>query len=118
MPRIAEGELAPDFTLTAADGSSVTLSQLRGSSVIVYFYPAAMTPGCTTQACDFRDSLDALHHQGYTVLGISPDDPAKLQTFIERDHITYPLLSDPSHAVLEAWGAWARRVCTARPWSE
>jgi peroxiredoxin Q/BCP len=109
VPKIAEGELAPDFTLSAADGSSVTLSQLRGSSVIVYFYPAAMTPGCTTQACDFRDSLDALHHQGYTVLGISPDEPAKLQKFIEHDHITYPLLSDPSHQVLEAWGAWGEK---------
>jgi peroxiredoxin Q/BCP len=109
VPKIAEGELAPDFTLPAADGSSVTLSQLRGSSVIVYFYPAAMTPGCTTQACDFRDSLDALHHQGYTVLGISPDEPAKLQKFIEHDHITYPLLSDPSHQVLEAWGAWGEK---------
>jgi peroxiredoxin Q/BCP len=109
VPKLAEGAPAPDFTLPAADGSKVTLSDLRGKSVIVYFYPAAMTPGCTTQACDFRDSLDALHHQGYTVLGVSPDAPAKLQQFIERDHITFPLLSDPDHAVLEAWGAWGEK---------
>ena len=87
----------------------MTLSDLRGKHVVVYFYPAAMTPGCTTQACDFRDSLDALHAQGYQVLGVSPDDPAKLTEFIEHDHITYPLLSDPSHEVLEAWGAWGEK---------
>jgi peroxiredoxin Q/BCP len=109
VPRLAEGAAAPDFTLQAADGTEVTLSDLRGRHVIVYFYPAAMTPGCTTQACDFRDSLDALHHQGYTVLGISPDEPAALQQFVARDHLTFPLLSDPEHAVLEQWGAWGEK---------
>jgi peroxiredoxin Q/BCP len=109
VPKLTEGAAAPDFTLTAADGSEVTLSQLRGQHVIVYFYPAAMTPGCTTQACDFRDSLDVLHQQGYTVLGVSPDEPAALQKFVARDHLTFPLLSDPGHAVLEAWGAWGEK---------
>ena len=106
MPRLDAGEAAPDFTLTSADGTPVSLSDHRGKHVVVYFYPAAMTPGCTTQACDFRDSLDALHAQGYVVLGVSPDAPAKLQKFIARDAITFPLLSDPDHAVLESWGAW------------
>lgn len=110
MPRLTPGETAPDFTLPAADGTPVTLSDLRGKNVIVYFYPAAMTPGCTTQACDFRDSLDALHHQGYTVLGVSPDKQDALQKFIERDSITFPLLSDVSHEVMEAWGAWGEKT--------
>ena len=109
MPKLEPGETAPAFTLSAADGSTVSLSDLAGEHVVVYFYPAAMTPGCTTQACDFRDSLDALHASGYQVLGISPDEPAKLATFVERDRITYPLLSDPDHAVLEAWGAWGEK---------
>ena len=109
MPRLDVGDPAPDFTLTSADGSPVTLSDLRGQHVVVYFYPAAMTPGCTTQACDFRDSLDALHAQGYQVLGISPDSPGKLTEFINRDRITYPLLSDPDHQVLDAWGAWGEK---------
>jgi peroxiredoxin Q/BCP len=109
VPRLEAGETAPDFTLTAADGSSVTLSQFRGEHVIVYFYPAAMTPGCTTQACDFRDSLDALAAQGYRVLGISPDKPEKLAKFTERDRVTFPLLSDPDRTVLEQWGAWGEK---------
>jgi peroxiredoxin Q/BCP len=109
VPQLSVGETAPDFTLTADDGSSVTLSGLRGRHVVVYFYPAAMTPGCTTQACDFRDSLDALAAQGYAVLGVSPDEPAKLVRFVERDHLTFPLLSDPEHAVMQQWGAWGEK---------
>lgn len=109
MPQLAVGESAPDFTLNAADGSPVTLSLLRGQHVIVYFYPAAMTPGCTKQACDFRDSLDALHAAGFTVLGISPDKPGKLVRFADRDGITFPLLSDPEHEVMERWGAWGEK---------
>jgi peroxiredoxin Q/BCP len=109
MPQLEPGRPAPDFTLPAADGSTVSLSDLRGRRVIVYFYPAAMTPGCTTQACDFRDSLDALAAAGFAVLGISPDKPAKLAKFVERDGLTFPLLSDPDHAVLEAWGAWGEK---------
>ena len=109
MPRLEAGEAAPDFTLTSADGSEVSLSGLRGQHVIVYFYPAAMTPGCTTQACDFRDSLDVLTTEGYAVLGISPDKPEKLAKFVERDQLTFPLLSDPDHEVLEQYGAWGEK---------
>jgi peroxiredoxin Q/BCP len=114
MPQLTVAEPAPDFTLDAADGSRVTLSALRGRTVIVYFYPAAMTPGCTTQACDFRDNLGALAAQGFTVLGVSPDQPARLATFAERDRLTFPLLSDPDHAVMERWGAWGEKSLYGR----
>ena len=114
MPQLEPGQPAPDFTLTAADGSSVSLSDLRGRKVIVYFYPAAMTPGCTKQACDFRDSLASLQAAGYAVVGVSPDKPAKLARFVERDALTFPLLSDPDHAVLEAWGAWGEKSLYGR----
>ena len=114
MPQLEPGQAAPDFTLTAADGSPVTLSDHRGRKVIVYFYPAAMTPGCTKQACDFRDSLAPLQAAGYVVLGVSPDKPAKLAAFVERDALTFPLLSDPDHAVLEAWGAWGEKSLYGR----
>jgi peroxiredoxin Q/BCP len=118
VPRLEAGGTAPDFTLTAADGTSVSLHALRGApspdavgerSVIVYFYPAAMTPGCTKQACDFRDCLGSLREAGYAVVGVSPDQPAKLAAFIERDGLTFPLLSDPDHAVGEAWGTWGEK---------
>ena len=109
MPQLTPGTTAPDFTLTAADGSQLTLSSLRGRHVVVYFYPAAMTPGCTMQACDFRDSLASLTAAGYAVVGISPDSPAKLATFVEHDQLTFPLLSDPDRAVLTAWGAWGEK---------
>lgn len=109
MTRLAAGDEAPDFTLPDPDGAEVSLHALRGRKVIVYFYPAAMTPGCTTQACDFRDSLDSLHAAGYAVLGVSPDMPDKLAKFRDRDHVTYPLLADPSHATLEAYGAWGEK---------
>ena len=114
MPQLEAGRPAPDFTRTAADGSPVSLSDHRGEHVIVYFYPAAMTPGCTKQACDFRDSLASLQAAGYTVLGVSPDKPAKLAAFVERDALTFPLLSDPDHAVLEAWGAWGEKSMYGR----
>lgn len=107
--RLAVGDTAPDFTLASDSGDEVTLSALRGRKVIVYFYPAAMTPGCTTQACDFRDSLDALHAQGYEVLGVSPDKVDKLAKFRERDHITFPLLSDPTKETLSAYGAFGEK---------
>jgi peroxiredoxin Q/BCP len=109
VPKLNVGDTAPDFSLTAADGSTVSLSDLRGRHVVVYFYPAAMTPGCTTQACDFRDSLDVLNAEGYAVLGVSPDSPAKLAKFVERDGLTFPLLSDPGHDVLEEYGAWGEK---------
>ena len=109
MPRLTVGDLAPDFTLQTADGGSVTLSDLRGRHVIVYFYPAAMTPGCTTQACDFRDNLASLQAAGYAVVGVSPDDLPALQKFVEAEHLTFPLASDPDRSVLEAWGAWGEK---------
>ncbi len=115
MPQLAPGDVAPDFTLTDSTGSRVSLSGLRGRQVIVYFYPAAMTPGCTTEACDFRDSLEALNAAGYAVVGISPDPPEKLAKFAERDGLTFPLLSDPDHAVMEAWGAWGEKSLYGKP---
>ena len=109
MPRLAVGDIAPDFTLQTADGGSVTLSDLRGRHVIVYFYPAAMTPGCTTQACDFRDNLASLQAAGYAVVGVSPDDLPALEKFVEAEHLTFPLASDPDRSVLDAWGAWGEK---------
>jgi peroxiredoxin Q/BCP len=110
MPQLAAGDPAPEFSLSAADGSTVSLADHRGRHVVVYFYPAAMTPGCTTQACDFRDSLASLQAAGYTVLGVSPDKPDKLAAFVERDALTFPLLSDPDHQVLEQYGAWGEKT--------
>jgi peroxiredoxin Q/BCP len=107
--RLAVGDLAPDFTLPTAAGGSVTLSALRGQQVIVYFYPAAMTPGCTTQACDFRDSLASLQRSGYTVVGVSPDTVDTLARFAQRDGLTFTLASDPDKAVLTAWGAYGEK---------
>lgn len=107
--RLAVGDTAPDFTLPAADGSTVTLSDLRGGRVVVYFYPAAGTPGCTTQACDFRDSLASLQGAGYTVVGVSPDPVEKLAAFAEAEQLTFPLVSDTEKSVLEAYGAWGEK---------
>ena len=108
--RLTVGEVAPDFTLTTDTGTSVTLSDLRGQRVIVYVYPAAMTPGCTTQACDFTDSLDSLTKDGYAVIGISPDTPAKLATFREKEGLRITLLSDPDRAVMTRWGAFGEKM--------
>jgi thioredoxin-dependent peroxiredoxin len=108
--RLAPGDPAPDFTLPDADGHPVALSSFRGQRVIVYFYPAAMTPGCTKEACDFRDNLSDLNGQGIAVLGISPDQPAKLAKFRDKEGLTFPLLSDPDHAVLEAYGAYGEKM--------
>ncbi len=110
MPKLEVGDAAPDFTLPAADGSTVRLSDLRGQHVVVYFYPKANTPGCTTQACDFRDNLASLQGAGYTVLGISPDTPAQLAGFAADQALPYPLLSDPGHLVLGQWGAWGEKT--------
>ena len=107
--RLSPGDTAPDFTLPTDTGEEVTLSSLRGQKVIVYFYPAAMTPGCTTQACDFTDSLDSLHASGFEVLGISPDKPAKLAKFRERDSLTIRLLSDEDKAVMTSYGAFGEK---------
>ena len=108
--RLAAGDLAPDFTLPDADGREVSLSALRGQRVIIYFYPAAMTPGCTKQACDFRDSRNDLSDAGFAVLGISPDPPAKLARFAAKEGLTFPLLSDPDRVVLKAYGAYGEKM--------
>ncbi len=110
MTRLSPGDPAPLFTLPDADGKEVSLADFRGRKVIVYFYPAAMTPGCTTQACDFRDSLDSLAAAGYAVLGLSPDKPEKLAKFRDRDAVTFPLLSDTSKETLAAWGAYGEKT--------
>ena len=107
--RLEPGDRAPDFTLTNDGGEEVTLSDLRGRQVIVYFYPAAMTPGCTKQACDFTDSLDSLRGAGYEVLGVSPDKPEKLAKFREHDALTITLLSDPDKKVMQEWGAFGEK---------
>lgn len=107
--RLQPGDPAPDFTLPDDTGSDVTLSDLRGGKVIVYFYPAAMTPGCTKQACDFSESMEKLQSEGYTVIGISPDKPEKLARFRERDSITITLLSDVDRSVMTAWGAFGEK---------
>ena len=104
--RLSAGDTAPDFTLTSDTGETVSLADLRGRKVIVYFYPAAMTPGCTKQACDFTDSLDSLKAAGYEVLGISPDKPEKLAKFRTRDSLTITLLSDADRSVMNAYGAY------------
>ena len=108
--RLEPGSPAPDFTLVDQDERSVSLRDLRGGGVILFFYPEAMTPGCTTEACDFRDSLAPLQAAGYTVLGISRDEPEKLRRFRERDGLTYDLLSDPDHAIHDAYGVWGEKV--------
>lgn len=107
--RLEAGDAAPDFTLTAADGSTVSLADYRGQNVILYFYPKADTPGCTTQACDFRDSLASLQGAGYQVLGVSPDPVSALTKFTESQDLTFPLLSDEDHVVAEAYGAWGEK---------
>jgi len=109
FPRLAKGDQAPAFTATDQDGRTVSLSDYSGEKVILYFYPAAMTPGCTTEACDFRDNLSALQDAGYTVLGVSKDDPATLKEFQERDGLTFPLLSDPTLDVHKAYGSYGER---------
>jgi thioredoxin-dependent peroxiredoxin len=109
VPQLTAGQPAPDFTLTDHTGRTVSLHDLRGRKVIVFFYPAAMTPGCTTEACDFRDSLAPLQQAGYEVLGVSPDQPEKLARFVEKESLTYPLLADPDKAVLTEWGAYGEK---------
>jgi peroxiredoxin Q/BCP len=104
------GTLAPAFTLVDQDDRAVTLKDLRGGRVILFFYPEAMTPGCTTEACDFRDSLAPLQAAGYTILGISRDEPEKLRRFRERDGLTYDLLSDPDHKVHSKYGVWGEKI--------
>jgi peroxiredoxin Q/BCP len=108
--RLEPGDEAPDFSLPDTDGQSVSLSALRGQQVIIYFYPAAMTPGCTKEACDFRDNLGVLTAAGLTVLGISKDAPGKLAKFRDKEGLNFPLLSDPGLDVHRAYGAYGEKT--------
>jgi peroxiredoxin Q/BCP len=108
-PRLSPGDKAPAFTLPTDDGSKVALKDLKGKKVVLYVYPAAMTPGCTKQACDFRDSLQRFVDAGYAVVGLSPDKPAKLASFREKEGLTFPLLSDESKETLTAYGAYGEK---------
>ena len=112
--KLAPGDVAPDFSLPDADGRLVTLSGLRGQRVIVYFYPAAMTPGCTKEACDFRDNLGVLAGAGLTVLGISPDRPERLAKFRDKESLNFTLLADPDREVLQAYGAYGEKMMYGR----
>jgi thioredoxin-dependent peroxiredoxin len=112
--KLVPGDVAPDFSLPDADGQRVTLSGLRGQRVIVYFYPAAMTPGCTKEACDFRDNLGALAGAGLTVLGISPDRPERLAKFRDKESLNFTLLADPDREVLQAYGAYGEKMMYGR----
>jgi peroxiredoxin Q/BCP len=107
--RLTAGDAAPDFSLPTDTGETLSLESLRGHKVVLYAYPAAMTPGCTKQACDFRDSLASLQKAGYEVVGISPDKPAKLAKFRERDALTFPLVSDEDKSVLMSYGAFGEK---------
>lgn len=107
--RLSEGDQAPEFTLPDSTGKPVSLRDYRGQHVLVYFYPAASTPGCTTQACDFRDNLAELNEAGFAVVGISPDTPNKIAKFVDEESLTFPLLADEKREVLTAWGAWGEK---------
>jgi len=109
VERLIPGTPAPDFTLKDSAGNDVSLKSYRGRNTIVYFYPAASTPGCTKEACDFRDTLASLQREGYDVVGVSPDPVGKLATFAEKEGLTFPLLSDEDHAVAEAYAAWGEK---------
>lgn len=109
-PRLEVGDKAPDFSLPDADGNVVKLSDYKGRKVVVYFYPAASTPGCTKQACDFRDNLAEFSEAGLDVVGISPDKPEKLAKFRDKEQLSFPLLSDPDRKVLGAWGAFGEKT--------
>jgi peroxiredoxin Q/BCP len=112
--RLSHGAAAPEFTLPDADGKPVSLSDFRGRSVVVYCYPAAGTPGCTKQACDFRDNLAELNDAGFAVVGISPDPPAKLARFRDAQGLTFPLLADEDRSALCAYGAYGAKQTYGR----
>jgi peroxiredoxin Q/BCP len=108
--KLSTGQQAPDFTLPDASGHDVSLADFRGRRAVVYFYPKAATPGCTTEACDFRDSLDALNAAGVSVIGISPDPVEDIASFAEDFSLTFPLLADDGASVAREWGAWGEKI--------
>ena len=109
MTRLVPGDPAPDFTLDSDEGNPISLSDYAGGRLLLYAYPAAMTPGCTTQACDFRDSLAPFHDAGIKIVGLSPDSPEKLAEFRDLENLDFPLLSDPSKEVLTSYGAFGEK---------
>jgi peroxiredoxin Q/BCP len=109
VDRLEQGDTAPDFTLPDENGTPVRLTSFQGKKVVLYFYPAAMTPGCTTEACDFRDSINSLKSAGYQVVGISKDEPAKNKEFKEQENLNFPLLSDPDLTVHKAYRAYGEK---------
>lgn len=111
---LEKGELAPDFELTSAEGEPVSLSDYRGKRVILFFYPKAATPGCTTQACGFRDNWPQIEAAGATVIGVSPDEPDALAQWKEEENLPYILLSDIEHKVAEAYGVWGEKKLFGR----
>jgi len=110
MTKLTTGDTAPAFTLVDADGDRVSLADYTGRDVVVYFYPKAATPGCTTEACDFRDSLSSLDAAGYAVIGISPDSVEEIRAFADAEGLTFPLLADSDAAVAKAWGVWGEKT--------
>ncbi|MGN8025513.1 thioredoxin-dependent thiol peroxidase [Microbacterium sp. 22242] len=112
--RLSPGDTAPAFTLEDADGVRTSLDDYRGKNVVVYFYPKAATPGCTTEACDFRDNLSSLDAAGYSVIGISPDEVADIRAFAEAEGLTFPLLADTDGATARAWGVWGEKTIDGR----
>jgi peroxiredoxin Q/BCP len=110
MTKLTTGDTAPAFTLADADGDRVSLADYTGRDVVVYFYPKAATPGCTTEACDFRDSLSSLDAAGYAVIGISPDSVEEIRAFADAEGLTFPLLADSDAAVAKAWGVWGEKT--------
>ena len=117
MTRLQPGDTAPDFTLPDSAGTPVSLAEVRAGAdkgVVVYFYPRAGTPGCTTEACDFRDNLASLAGAGYAVVGVSADPVEDVRAFVESEHLTFPLLSDADHAVADAYGTWGPKTVGGR----
>jgi peroxiredoxin Q/BCP len=110
VEKLVHGDQAPPFKLHQASGPDVALTDLQGQRAVIYFYPKAATPGCTTEACDFRDNLARFQALGFSVVGVSPDPVEALQTFAETEQLTYPLLSDPDATVARAWGAYGEKT--------
>jgi len=114
MSELATGETAPAFTLSDANGKQISLDDYADQQVIVYFYPKAATPGCTTEACDFRDNINSLAAAGYQVIGISPDDPEDIKAFADQENLTFPLLSDPGSKTAQAYGSFGEKTINGR----